>query len=118
MAQADLHRFFNPKSAKRPRDDTDAASVVKVEADSALLAVKEASSLALSASLYETDCIPSPDLAEIAAICDAYRQADTLHKFSETLKSVQPDFSGRISGLERALQWSGAPCTEAKFIYK
>ncbi len=65
---------------------------------------------------FSTNPIPSPTLSELEDMCMSFKQINSLDDFSATMVAIQPDFSGRISGLSRALEWDGAPCSQDEFL--
>ena len=125
MSQAKLTSFFGEKGTKRSRvdepshgaaADTDSQSITRAESGDSGVATKKGCTEHWSASHLPQGRVPSPSQEELNRMSTAFQRVSTLKEFSEALSAIQPDFSGRISGLSRALEWDSAPCSEQVFI--
>jgi len=122
MSQSVLTSFFGGKGQKRQRDEGSSALFAgdKTAAGSTSAADQSEADPALSGVWtkhhFPDGSVPGPTAAELESICTKFLNVASLTDFSQVLASVQPDFSGRVSGLSRALQWDSAPCNETKFL--
>ena len=124
MSQATLASYFGGRGQKRNRAAESVSEPAKLEPIASAsaaqtdggVASKQATLAPWAAVPLPEGTVPAPSADELARICSCFESVSSLKEFSDILASAQPDFSGRLSGLSRALEWDGAPCNEETFL--